>query len=625
LTNFQLKNNMLLKCIFTNQKLIVLFVIHFYASLLFSQEKVYKLNEMVVTAGRTSTKISETTRNIQIIKAEEITTSPVNSLHDLLQYVAGIDMKQRGVDGVQADVSIRGGTFEQTLVMIDGVKISDPQTGHHNLNLPLMLDQVERIEIIKGDGSSSFGANAIGGVINIITKKGNGKNAALQAAGGQHGFYDLSLSGSYGFNSVSNLFSFSKKKSDGYRHNTNFDEITASYRSSVLLGEQLIDFAFGYDDKIFGANSFYSDKFPNQWEHTRTKLASVAGEVNVVKLLISPKLFWRRNDDEYLLNYQNPSFYRNVHKTNVYGMEVQAAFQTELGASAFGAEVNRDVIVSSNLGNHARERFGAFVEQKIAHKNLNFTLGFFAYKYANAGWKFWPGISAGYTVFPSIRVFASYGKAFRLPSYTELYYNYYLTPKNGTQKGNPDLKFEESTNFEVGAHVTFENLISTVSIFRREGKNNIDWGKAITDSLWHSYNILTTGTSGFEVTTEMNIEKITTYSIKKLTLGYTFLNVAVSLNKEKFQSRYLLDNLKHQLVIGISNALYFDITQVWMLRYEHRITGDKNFLVDTQLKKSFTYFEVFLKATNLFNKSYKDFNAVFLPGRWLLAGVKASI
>ncbi len=602
-----------------------LILFFFFICPLFSQEKVYNLDEIVVTAGRTASKLSETTRNIQIIRPEDITATPVNSVQDLLQYVAGVDIKQRGVEGVQADVSIRGGTFEQTLIMIDGIKVSDPQTAHHNLNLPISLDQVERIEIVKGDGSSTFGPNAFGGVINIITKKGNEKSAAVQLTGGEHGFYNAALSGSYGFGSTNNHFSFSQKKSDGYRHNTNFDEVNASYRSSVLFGEQLVNFSFGYDDKKFGANSFYSVKFPNQWEHTRTKLASVSGEINAAKIVLSPKIYWRRNDDEYLLNYLNLSFYRNVHKTNVYGAEVQAAYQTEFGTTAFGAEYNRDVIASSNLGDHSRERKGIFAEQKTTYKNINATVGFFTYNYANIGWKFWPGISVGYNIFSSARIYASYGKAFRLPSYTELYYNYFATPKNGTQKGSPDLQSEESTNYEIGMHFMGENLSASFSLFRRNGNNNIDWGKAVTDSVWHSYNIVSTVTSGFEANAELNTEEISLRLIKRITIGYTYLNIDASLNRANFQSLYILDNLRHQLVVGISNALFLDITQTWMLRYENRITGDKNFLVDVQMKKSLANFEVFAKATNLFNKSYKDFNGVFLPGRWLFAGVRASV
>jgi len=187
------------------------------------------------------------------------------------------------------------------------------------------------------------------------------------------------------------------------------------------------------------------------------------------------------------------------------------------------------------------------------------------------------------------------------------------------------LQYEESSNYEAGLHVKGEKFSTSFSLFRRNGYNIIDWGKAATDSIWHSYNIVNTVTNGFEVNTELNTEEISLRMIKRITVGYTYLNVVASLNRENFQSRYVLDHLRHQLVVGITNALFFDITQTWMLRYENRITGDKNFLVDMQMRKSFANVDVFIKATNLFNKSYKDFTGVFLPGRWVFAGMKLSL
>lgn len=597
------------------QALRVILIIFFFVCESFSQEHVYNLDEIVVTAGRTASKLSETTRNIQIIKPEDIASAPVNNVQELLQYVAGIDLKQRGPGGVQADISIRGGTFEQTLVMIDGIKITDPQTAHHNLNLPISLDQVERIEILKGEGSSTFGPNAIGGVINIITKRENAKNTTVHLTGGGNGYYDAGLSASYGTEGMNNHFSLSKKSSDGYRHNTNFDVIDFSLGTSFTLKQSTLNLFAGYNDKKFGANGFYFDG-PNQWEHTRTKLIGLSADFEFMNIKVSPKVNWRRNDDEYLADYTKLS--RNIHKTNVYTSELQAAYQSELGTTVVGTEYSRDVVTSSNLGDHSREKTGIFAEQKTAFKNLNMNVGFFAYKYANIGWKVWPGVSIGYAVLQDMRIFASYGKAFRLPSYTELYYK-------GTRLGNPSLRYEQSTNYEVGMYFVKEKFSTSFSAFRREGTNSIDWGKSVTDSVWHSYNILNTITNGFETNLEFNVDEITSNLFKRITVGYTYLDLSGSVSREGFKSLYVLDNLRHQLIVGITNSLYFDITQTWMLRYENRITGDKNFLVDAQVKRSFSNLDVFFKVTNLFNKSYKDFNGVFLPGRWIFAGVKASM
>ena len=102
----------------------------------------HQLQDVIVTASRAPISFSDLTRSVIVIDSSDIKETPVNSIQDLLQYTSGVDIKQRGVDGVQADASIRGGTFEETLILIDGVKMSDPQTAHHNLNLPISLDNV---------------------------------------------------------------------------------------------------------------------------------------------------------------------------------------------------------------------------------------------------------------------------------------------------------------------------------------------------------------------------------------------------------------------------------------------------------------------------------------------------
>jgi len=584
------------------------------------------MDEIVVTAGRTSESLSRTNKNIQIITADELMSAPANSIQDLLQYVAGVDIKQRGTEGVQADISINGGTFEQTLVMVDGIKVNDAQTAHHNFNLPVPLEQIERIEIVKGEASSFFGSNAISGVVNIITKKmKDGKAFELNLLGGEYGFYSTGLFGGYGYKNFDSQISFAKTKSDGYRSNTNFDEQNVYFRSMYQFDANQIHFAFGYNDKKFGANNFYSDKYPNQWEHTTTKLTALTGELHFGNVSITPKLYWRRNDDTYLLNYLIPSFYQNIHQTNSYTFEVQNSLNSSLGVSTIGGEVSRDVLKSTNLGSHSRQKSGIFGEQRMNFDNFNFSLGLFAYNYEKLGWRIWPGGSIGYRITHNARAFASIGRAFRTPSFTELYYNYFVIPKKDTQKGNPDLKYEESTNYEVGFQYLTENITTTANIFIRDGKNNIDWGRVKTDSIWYSYNIVSSSTIGINLNAEILHPFSPLPFIKKLTLGYAYLNVTASLNRENFESRYVFDHLKNQCIAGITYDWWFSLQQNWIVRYEERISGDKNFLVDTQLNAQFAQQEVYLTIENLLNSSYKDFSGIPLPGRWVFAGVRAKI
>ena len=109
-------------------------------------------------------------RTISIITIEDIKNSPATNLVELLQQEAGVDIRRQGVYGMQSDLYIRGGGFDQTLLLIDGIKSEDPQTGHHTLNIALPLEVIKRIEIIKGPAARIFGQNSFTGAINIVTK-----------------------------------------------------------------------------------------------------------------------------------------------------------------------------------------------------------------------------------------------------------------------------------------------------------------------------------------------------------------------------------------------------------------------------------------------------------------------
>jgi vitamin B12 transporter len=580
-----------------------------------AQIKDYELNEIVVTASKSPISISNLTRDVIVINKSDIESLPVNNVQDLLQYTGGVDLRQRGINGAQADVSIRGGNFEETLILIDGIKISDPQTGHHNLNLPLSLENIQRIEILKGQGSRVFGPNAFSGVINIVTKKGNDNSFFIETLGGENHYFEGNLGGSYSFGYLKNYISFSKTKTDGYRHNTNFDRINFSYNSSIDMKNGGINLFFGYNDNKFGANGFYGVKYPNQWEHTTTKFLNVAGEFGNELLLISPKIYWRRNDDNYLLDYQNPKIYQNIHQTNIYGTELQAAINSGMGTTSFGGEYVNDEIKSTNLGIHSRNKKGIYAEQKISPFD-NFTLigGAFLYNYSDLGWRFWPGLDLGYSLSKGLRIYGSIGKAFRIPTYTELYYS------SPISVGNSKLKPEETLNYEAGINLLKEEYYFRISIFRKEGKNLIDWVR-IDSEPWTAKNITKTNIHGFEINFSLAPNLIIkSLPVYKISIDYSYLDS--DKKTDDYESEYLLDFLRNQLIINFENYWWLGIRQSWLVRYEDRVNFEDNIIVDSQISKEVGYFSLFIKATNLFNKSYQQISGVPLPGRWIIAGLK---
>jgi iron complex outermembrane receptor protein len=577
------------------------------------------MNEVIVTAGRIPILLTNLNRSLILFDSLQIKNSPVNTVQDLLQYAGGVDVQHRGMNGIQADVNIRGGTFEQTLIMINGVKLSDPQTGHHNLNLPLSLESIERIEILKGEGSRIHGPNAFSGAVNFITRKDLVRNINVGISGGQNGYYSGLYRGCYNIENWGNNISVEKIKSDGYKENTEFEVINFSYNSFLTFNPGIINLFFGLNDKDFGANSFYSIQFPLQAEHTKTKFVSLSSELEYNWFSVSPKLYWRRNNDEFVLNKYNPDFYRNLHETNVYGSEIQLTAKWGIGETSLGGEFIEDRIESTNLNNHKRDKKGIFIEHNFnSLEKLNIVISGFAYNYSFIDWQLSPGFDAGYRINDELRVFAALGKAFRIPTYTELYY------EDPVSSGNVNLKHEETINYETGLRYKTIPLEINLGFFRKEGKNIIDWVRASVEDKWRAENITESNTNGIEVSVSIRPDiLIHNFPLSLIELSYSFIDS--DRKTSEYESRYVLDYLKHQLIINISNSFFYDVYFNWLLRYEKRVKFEDYFLTDLNITKAISHIDLYIKATNIFNIPYKDIAGVPLPGRWIIGGLKFSL
>jgi iron complex outermembrane receptor protein len=570
-------------------------------------------DEIIVTAGKVPVTVSETPRSVFILRQQDILDSPVQDLQSLLSYVPGLDVRARGIKGVQADVSIRGSSFEQTLILLDGVKLMDPQTGHHNMNLPVNINDIERIEVLKGQASSIYGPNAIGGVINFITKKDSKSELSVDLSDGGFGFYNGGLSLHAPVLESQNMFSISKSKSDGYRHNTDFDITTYYFKSTLPFTSGSANVSVGYIDKSFGANGFYTTQFPNQWEQTKTLLISSSADYSIGQLKLSPQIFWRNNKDYYLLDYTNPVFYMNNHNSNSYGAGLQSIYQTDLGTVEIGGDLNFDNINSSNLGIHNRREGGVSAEFASApFENIKIMLNGFAYNYDSYGWKFVPGINLVYQVSNSLNFYSTFGKSFRIPTYTELYYN------SPAQKGNAFLQPEEAITYELGFNYNASPLSGNLSLFSRNGKNLIDWVKGINDPYWLSRNIAELNTIGIDAGISYRPPYSNDFFLKKISLNYTYLSS--DFNEPLLLSQYILDHLRHQVIAEISHTIPYSFIFNWAFRYENRYNFESYFIADLKLSRSFNNLEISFSALNLFNKSYMDLTGIPLPGRWLQAG-----
>lgn len=598
-------------------RIILLYIALGFCPLVYAQQyPIYELEPIVVTASKSPTAFSHIARSVIVITRSEIERAPGHSVQDLLKYALGVDARRRGPQGIQADVSIRGGTFEQTLVLVDGMKVNDPQTGHHNLDLPLSLDDVERIEILKGHGSRLYGPNAFGGVINIMTRSGREKGVRLKGIVGEYGFTDGGLSLSYPSKISAHYLSISRRTSTGYRDDTDFDMYNGYYGSATHFGLGEAHIAVGYVDKRFGANSFYSNLFPNEWEHTKTTFLHTGVHLKTRRRVFSSKVYWRRHKDDFMLDRERPQWYRNRHTTDVYGFEWQSTFVSRWGFSAFGGELGKEEIESGTLGNHSRVKGGLFFEHHVEPgQRLALVLGASGYHYSDWGWKIWPGVDVGFQVIESMRAYGSVGRSFRVPTYTELHYN---SPAN---KGDPNLLPEEAWTYEAGLTWRKKYVWGSLALFRREGYNLIDWGRMGSTDPWKAGNIARVNTNGGEIEVGFHpIALIPYLPVRRIWLGYTFLDSDKEV--KDFESKYTLNYLQHQSILDVEHPLVFKWQQNWKLRYEERVGGKKLFLVDTRIDRRFKQVELFIDATNLFNITYTEVGGVPMPGRWVMAGLK---
>ncbi len=607
------RNTMMLKH-FTPLLLLLLMVSELNAQ---SDSLRYDLPDVIIRENRLEIPFAETSRTINVVTAAQIEQMPVRSVNELLLYVAGVDVRQRGPHGVQADVGIRGGTFDQTLILVNGVKLSDPQTGHHNMNLPLDIENIERIEVLKGPGARIYGQNAFSGAINIVTKQPNGSKVKLAARAGENGLGGGTLTLSAPTGNFTHYFSAAKDFSDGYRYNTDYDISSYFYQGQWSQGVHELSITAGHAEREFGANGFYaSPDFQDQYEEVTTSLLSVQYRNQGEAWTVSPRVFWRRNADNYIFVRNNPSIYQNIHTGHTVGAELHTSYRSSLGTTGIGAELNRIDLNSTNLGDRDRWVTSLFLEHRfVLADRLDLTPGVSLNHYSDFGTRFFPGIDLGYRVSKQVKVYGNVGYTYRVPTFTDLYYE---DPANN---GNPNLEPEEAVAYELGVKFQKPGFNVQLAAFQRDGFDLIDWTKPVDTLRWTPVNINELTTRGLEINAQLYFPLLLGEgtALERLQLGYTYLDASLESNGEAF-SRYALENLNHQLVAGLSYRWGNRLLHSVFFRYTDRVNLEDYQVVDTRLTYRANQLSVFVEATNLFDTEYRETNLVLMPGRWIRVG-----
>ncbi|TJY38130.1 TonB-dependent receptor plug domain-containing protein [Pontimicrobium aquaticum] len=576
------------------------------------------LDSITLIGNRIDIPFKKNSRTVTVITASQISQSPATNVTELLQQVAGIDMRRRGVNGMQADLYIRGGSFDQTLVLIDGIKVEDAQTGHHTMNMALPIEVIERIEIIKGPAARIFGQNAFTGAINIVTKK-NTNN--VNTAGFQVGsFGQQHATGTTGidFNRTSIIAHASVNTSDGYRHNTDFKNHNYFIKGTFNKNHTPINLIGYYTDRKFGANGFYaSPSAINQYEETQSSLVGASSVYKKGNFTLKPRLYWKRNQDMYVFVRNNPSIYRNLHISNKVGGEVNISYKSNLGTTGFGVDIAKVYLSSNNLGNRDRFMTNMFLEHRFtfADDKLDVTPGIAINYFSDFKFHAFPGIDIGYQVNDHLKIYANAGYTYRIPTYTDLFYN------DPTTVGNEDLEPEEALTEELGIKYTKGSFSGSLAIFNRDSNNLIDYVKEKSDDLWEATNIQNLNTIGLEANASIN------YTIsgfnQNITLGYTYLDEDLKKSKVNF-SRYSINSLQHHATATFRTQFFKNFRQSIAYKFAKRTEGTDNdyHVVDLKATLYLKSFEISVIGNNIFNTYYTETNLVPMPKGNVLLDVK---
>ena len=581
----------------------------------FSQEKVQELDSIVINSSRISLPFKKNSRTITIVTAKDIKNSAATNVADLLQQVTGVDIRRRGTGGGQSDLYIRGGGFDQTLLLIDGIKMDDAQTGHHTMNAALPIEVIERIEIIKGPAARIFGQNAFTGAINIVTKKRLKSKVSINLEVGSFGQLNGSVTLGKETENTSIIAHLGALSSNGYRNNSDYNNQNYFLKGIFNKKKQPIEVIATFFDKKFGAENFYTTNATfNEYEETQNSLVGVSTTFKSNKFKVTPRIYWRRGQDMFLLRRDDPGFYRNFHITNKIGVETNASYTSDLGITGFGVDFSRFSIQSNNLGARARTMANLFIEHRFKLGFFDITPGVAATYFSDFKFNAFPGLDLGVQVTDEVRLYGNVGYTFRAPTFTDLYYS------DPATSGNLNLEPEKALAQEIGVKYSDGKFSGALAIFNRDSEDLIDYVRPNTDAtIFTAANIAEVSTQGVEFESAYKF-KMSNYN-QTIIFGYTYLNDDI-LDQNKDLSRYSLNTLKHQFISRFTSQWFKNVRQNIIFKHAERTVGTSYNVWDASLLVDVNKFTFTLIANNIFNADYIESGFVPMPTSNVLLGLR---
>ena len=622
-----------------------------------------ELDVVKVLSARVPLTTAQTPQQVTIIGREEIQKLPVNTIDDLLKYAVGVDVRQRG-NGVQTDICVHGGTFDQVTILLNGINITSPHTGHLSADFPISADDIERIEILEGPSARAFGTSAFTGTVNIVTRNADPSHSRLGTAvsglvnvfGGDHGHAGANANVTLGHNAgnastnhparLVHTLSGGYVRDDGDTPNSAYETSRIYYNVSYKSADVKGNFQAGYSYKPYEANTFYGAASQDQWESNEHFVIAANGEISAGKIHITPSFAADRRYDHYQWHKGSPKG-ENFHRCDVRTAGVGVWADNRFGRTSFAAEMRSELIYSTKLGSEMEQSawFATKGRDGVADVNYNhsadrtniylmaehdiilpkWTIAFALPAINNTAldhkWRFCPGMDVAYRPDYHWKLFANINSALRMPTFTDLYYS------GANIEGTTNLKPERTVDFGAGAKARYEGFWGEIRLYGSHRTDMIDWvvyEDEKEDGIFRSGNFQLDN-RGCEISAALMPREIWLRNpVTKIQIQYAYNDADISYTRAVAASKYAMEYLRHRVLAGVDVRIAEGLGVNVSYRYNHRVGegNDPYSLVDAGARYEHRRWVCYINVTNLLDNDYRDFSYIEQSGRRFVIGAK---
>ena len=564
---------------------------------------------IIVTGTAEPIPLDEADRDINALPLPEKQRPLFNSWFELLQLDPSLDLQERVPGGFQGDLSIRGATFGQTLILLNGMRLDDVQTGHFNLDLPVPFEMISGLEVLKGSGSTLYGSDAIGGVVNVRTQPIAPGELRLYAAGGNFGVNQQHVLGTYGGNWWQEEVAADRDFSSGFMADRDYRNLALSSLTTLTSRLGATSLLFAYSDRPYGANGFYGVDEP-QWERIKSWFAQGHQDLGANT---EASFAYRKHTDLYVYIRDDPSLYTNWHTDQSWQGDIRRHNNLPLhGVLSYGVEGLFEAVVSTNLGIHSRNRGSGYVFYDLRSlRRFSFSAGIREEVYSGHQVATSPSLSGAAWLSARFKLRASASRAFRLPTYTELFYS------DPDDRGNANLKPETATSYEAGLDSYLRsNLKASVTVFQRRDSNLIDYVRASPADIWQAENFDELHYTGAEAIVSWQPR-----SGQNFAVSFSELHGSDQSN-QTLESKYAFSYPEQNAVLEWRGTVAHNVIARTRVGVVNRIGINPYAVWDASASYSSGRVRPFLQLTNITSTVYQEISGVAMPKFGIVGGVE---